>query len=87
MLRHLVRSFISFRGHLIFRLKCHVILAAFLAAGYLTLSTDLIPEHVFGLPGLIDDVVVIVTLGILVSHTYTSIDSSVTFEDIRAALE
>lgn len=87
MLRHLMRSFITFRGHLVFRLKCHIVAAVFVAVCYLVLSTDIIPERVFGLIGFIDDFVVVTFLTVLIARTFTSIDSSVTFDDIRAALE
>lgn len=87
MLRHLMRSFGAVRGHLIFRLKCHVVAAVVIAVCYLALSTDIIPERVFGLIGFLDDILVVIFLSVLIARTYTSLDSSVTFDDIQAALE
>ena len=87
MLRHLMRSFGAVQRHLIFRLKCHVVAAFVIAVGYLVLSTDLIPERVFGLIGFLDDILVVMFLSVLIARTYTSLDSSVIFDDIQAALE
>lgn len=89
MFRHLIRSFTAFHGSLVFRLKCHVMLALLVAGCYFFLPTDIIPERIFGLIGFIDDIIVVTLLTVLVARTYTRIEeeSSVSFNEFRAALE
>lgn len=80
-------SFAAFHGRLVFRLKCHVVAALLFAPFYVFLSTDLIPENIFGLVGLIDDFIVLTLSTIVIARTYTNIDDSMTFDDIRAVFE
>ncbi len=87
LLRHLMRSFVAFHSQLIFRLKCHILAAVVIAGWYLALSTDIIPENVFGLIGFIDDLIVLIFLTVLVARTFPNIDSPVTLDDFQAALE
>lgn len=64
-------------------------LALLVAGCYFFLSTDIIPERIFGLIGFIDDIIVVTLLTVLVARTYTRIEeeSSVSFNEFRAALE
>ena len=64
-----------------FRLKCHVVAAIVIGVSYLVLSSDIIPESVFGLIGFLDDILVIIFLSVLIARTYASLDSPITFMD------
>ena len=85
IIRHLMGSFSAFHRGLVFRLKCHVVAALLFAPFYVLLSTDIIPENVFGLIGFIDDFIVLAFLIFIIARAYTNIESSMTFDDIRAA--
>ncbi|OTF69420.1 RING finger protein 170-like protein [Euroglyphus maynei] len=75
MLRHLTNDFFSFNG-LFYMFRLRVIICFFAAILYLISPLDMIPEAVFGIFGLIDDIVVVLLLAIYVTIIYRRFLSS-----------
>ncbi|XP_027200439.1 E3 ubiquitin-protein ligase RNF170-like isoform X2 [Dermatophagoides pteronyssinus] len=75
MLRHLTNDFFSFNG-LFYMFRLRVIICFFAAILYLISPLDMIPEAVFGIFGLFDDIVVVLLLAIYVTIIYRRFLSS-----------
>lgn len=69
MLRHLSNDFFSSNG-LFYMFRIRVFICVLAAIMYLISPLDMIPEAVFGIFGLIDDIVVVVLLAIYVTIIY-----------------
>ncbi|KAH9517994.1 translation initiation factor eIF4E, variant 2 [Dermatophagoides farinae] len=75
MLRHLTNDFFSFNG-LFYMFRLRVVICFFAAILYLISPLDMIPEAVFGIFGLFDDIVVVLLLAIYVTIIYRRFLSS-----------
>ncbi len=69
MLRHLTNDFFSFNG-LMYMFRIRIVLCVVAAIMYLISPLDMIPEAVFGIFGLFDDIVVVLLLAIYVTIIY-----------------
>ncbi|UXI17706.1 ankyrin repeat domain-containing protein 13C [Sarcoptes scabiei] len=75
MLRHLSNDFFSFSG-LFYMFRIRVIICFLAAIMYLISPLDMIPEAVFGIFGLFDDILVVLLLAIYVTIIYRRFLSS-----------
>lgn len=69
ILRHLWNEFFSVGG-LVHMFRIRIVLCLLAAVAYLVSPLDIIPEAVFGILGLMDDVFVFLLLAIYVSIIY-----------------
>ncbi|KAH9390793.1 hypothetical protein TYRP_006377 [Tyrophagus putrescentiae] len=69
LLRHLTNDFFSFNG-LMYMFRIRIVLCVVAAIMYLISPLDMIPEAVFGIFGLFDDIVVVLLLAIYVTIIY-----------------
>lgn len=69
LLRHLWNEFFSVGG-LMYMFRIRIILCFFAACMYLISPLDIIPEAVFGILGLLDDVFVVLLLAVYISIIY-----------------
>lgn len=75
LLRHLTNDFFSYNGLMyVFRLR--IVLCVVAAIMYLISPLDMIPEAVFGIFGLFDDIIVVLLLAIYVTIIYRRFLSS-----------
>ena len=72
LLRHLARELFTVRGLILIR-RLHLVLIVVLLLVYLILPLDLLPEAVFGVLGLLDDIIIIVGTLIYISLVYRTI--------------
>ena len=72
LLRHLVRELFTIRGLILIR-RLHLVLILVLLLVYLILPLDLLPEAVFGVLGLLDDVIIIVGALVYISLVYRAV--------------
>lgn len=75
LLRHLTNDFFSFNG-LMYMFRIRIVLCVVAAIMYLISPLDMIPEAVFGIFGLFDDIVVVLLLAIYVTIIYRRFLSS-----------
>lgn len=69
LLRHLFREFFSVRGiFLVWRIR--IVILLILALLYLLSPLDFIPERVFGILGLLDDILIILSVFFVMSIIY-----------------
>lgn len=69
LLRHLFREFFSARGiFLLWRIR--IVILLLLALLYLLSPLDIIPEHIFGILGFLDDILIILSVFFVVSIIY-----------------
>ena len=69
LLRHLVGEFFSLHG-LVLMFRVRLIICCVMAFIYIASPLDIIPESVFGILGLLDDIFVIVLLAVYASVLY-----------------
>ena len=72
LLRHLVRELFTVRGLILIR-RLHLVLILVLLVVYLILPLDLLPEAVFGVLGLLDDLIIIVGTLVYISLVYRAV--------------
>ena len=72
LLRHLWRELFTVRGLLIVR-RLHLILILVLIVVYLLSPLDLLPEAVFGLLGLVDDIIIIIGTLVYIAIIYRAL--------------
>ena len=72
LLRHLWRELFTIRGLLIIR-RLHLFLILALIVVYLVSPLDLLPEAVFGILGLVDDVIIIAGTLVYISLVYRAL--------------
>lgn len=72
LLRHLARELFTVRGLILIR-RLHLMLIVVLLLVYLILPLDLLPEAIFGVLGLLDDIIIIVGTLIYISLVYRTI--------------
>ena len=72
LLRHLWRELFTIRGLVIIR-RLHLLLILVLIVVYLVSPLDLLPEAVFGVLGLLDDVIIIVGTLVYISLVYRAL--------------
>ena len=75
LLRHLTNDFFSFNG-LMYMFRIRIVLCVVAAIMYLISPLDMIPEAVFGIFGLFDDIVILLLLAIYVTIIYRRFLSS-----------
>lgn len=69
LFRHLVRDLFTVRG-LILLYRLHILFILFLFVVYLLSPFDLLPEAVFGVLGLLDDVIILLGVIVYISIVY-----------------
>lgn len=69
LLRHLSAEFFSLGG-LMYMLRIRIVLCFIAAIMYLISPLDMIPEAIFGLLGLLDDIFVVILLAVYVTIIY-----------------
>ena len=69
LLRHLWRELFTVRGLLLIR-RLHLIFIVLLIIVYLASPLDLLPEAVFGILGLVDDIIIIIGTLVYISLIY-----------------
>lgn len=69
LLRHLWRELFTIRGLVLIR-RLHLILILVLIIVYLLSPLDLLPEAVFGVIGLLDDVIIIIGTLVYIAIVY-----------------
>ena len=72
LLRHLWRELFTIRGLLLIR-RLHLIFILLLIVVYLASPLDLLPEAVFGILGLVDDIIIIVGTLVYISIIYRAL--------------
>ena len=72
LLRHLLRELFTVRGLMLIR-RLHLVVIVVLLLVYLILPLDLLPEAVFGILGLIDDIIIIVGTLVYISLVYRAV--------------
>ena len=72
LLRHLWRELFTIRGLIIIR-RLHLLLILVLIVVYIVSPLDLLPEAVFGVLGLLDDIIIIVGTLVYISLVYRAL--------------